>query len=397
MKSKILIVIAAALLVLTGCGDDFEGVEKDLEQTEPERMESEDSRAQIEVSCRDIYVQSRENGELWSLETAAKMMDILGQEGFCAVHQDNQINMENPEQLQDFCEKAEEEQAGMLTLIMVLNGGTFVEFDLESESGDVNVEASNFVWKDGGLVLADADHYVAENWTYRGDGYLFFDRYYMEGFDGPYDHVAVRTEPLDSVLRDMNRKYILPLGYRQNNLFITDWDEDDFGEEDFCDLFDVMSRADGESLLWKHTDDLPEDAGGDGGDGGEYQIPADVFEKVIMERFSVSSQELQRRCAYLPDCDSYVYRPRGMYDSGMGIEAPWPEVIDCKSREDGTVELTVNAVWPEEHMTAAFTHKVVIRPMPEGDFQYVSNQVISFGENVSPIWYAKRLTDQDEN
>ena len=54
------------------------------------------------------------------------------------------------------------------------------------------------------------------------------------------EHVAMRIRPLGEEIRKMNRQYIRPVGYGRNNLFLLDWNEDDFGEIDFQDMFDIL-------------------------------------------------------------------------------------------------------------------------------------------------------------
>lgn len=54
------------------------------------------------------------------------------------------------------------------------------------------------------------------------------------------EHTALRILPLDETCRELNRKYILPVGYEQNNIFLTDWSEEDFGDLDFYDVFDIF-------------------------------------------------------------------------------------------------------------------------------------------------------------
>ena len=62
----------------------------------------------------------------------------------------------------------------------------------------------------------------------------------MSGFDGPPGQTAIRIRPLDQTCRRLNRKYVLPMGYRGHKLLIADWDEKDYGELDFYDLYEVM-------------------------------------------------------------------------------------------------------------------------------------------------------------
>lgn len=69
-------------------------------------------------------------------------------------------------------------------------------------------------------------------------------------------------------------------------------------------------------------------------------------------------------------------------------------MIAYEENEDGTIKLTVNAVWPEKNRGKAFSHEVVVRPLKDGGFQYVSNYVIPWVENVEEVWYPERLSDE---
>ncbi len=53
------------------------------------------------------------------------------------------------------------------------------------------------------------------------------------------EYAALRVEPLDEACREWNEKALLPVGYECNNLFLTDWDETDFGSWTFmiCSMF----------------------------------------------------------------------------------------------------------------------------------------------------------------
>ena len=49
-----------------------------------------------------------------------------------------------------------------------------------------------------------------------------------------------------------------------------------------------------------------------------------------------------------------------------------------------------------EKMTdRAVTSELVVRPLENGGFSYVSNQVISWDESLESCWYSPRLTDEE--
>ena len=66
-----------------------------------------------------------------------------------------------------------------------------------------------------------------------------------------------------------------------------------------------------------------------------------------------------------------------------------------KELEDGTVQLTVEAVWKMEMLDCAMKSELVVRPMEDGNFQYVSNRVISREEGMTSFWYKPRLTEEE--
>lgn len=104
---------------------------------------------------------------------------------------------------------------------------------------------------------------------------------------------------------------------------------------------------------------------------------------------------MQKRTVFHQENDTYQYRPRGLYDCALTPYIPYPEVVAYEEKGDGTIELTVDAVWLEENLEQAFSHKVVVRPRSDNGFQYVSNYVIPSEHNVEPNWYTNRLNDEE--
>jgi hypothetical protein len=362
-RLKVILSTTAVLLLLTGC-------------VGTQQNQSEHNRKELSEACKVIYTESLQNGTLGNLDTVGKLTEKLGEKGYAVVDQDNQFNMKNSSQAEEFLRKADNKQNAELMMIMVLNNGGFVRFHLKTEEGRLEVSATSFGWKEGELHTIYTDEYEASTWVVSENGYLFFEKYYMPGFSGPYGHVAVRVKPLDDAYRQLNRSYIYPIGYYSNNLFITDWSETDYRDLNFYDVF--------ERFYQPHavTNDME-----------VLQIPKTDFEGVLMKYFKVSSQTLQKKARYIEENQMYQYSPRGLEDSCPSLEIPYPEVIDCESRNDGTMVLTVNAVWPEKNMGTAFRHQVTIRPLPNGTFHYVSNQIILSKENAKPSWYVGRLTE----
>lgn len=391
-KQKIAAAGVIMLLLLSGCGsENLSGIEENTsasKETEAEKWESVQSDEEdIAALYRDIYEKA---GTSDTLEIMRKCIKGLGDKGYAAVDEKNQIDLTDPEQVLRFCKAVEEKAEDTLQLIVVSDSGGFIKYDFHTMDGMVEVSRAYYQYTEGKTELISTAGYRADVWQYTEEGYLLFagkydDESYQVLLSGDVsEHVAVRVEPLAETCREMTRRYVWPVGYGKNNLFLVDWDEAAYGELDFYDLFDkfyprVYSRA------------VPYTADDNLNVGTVYQVPADTFETVIDRYFRIDSAVLRQKTDGLKEEETYEYRPRGFYENDYG-DIPYPEVVDYTVNSDGTITLEVNAVYPEEDTARAFTHKTVVRDCTDGSFQYVSNQVVYPREGYDSWWHCDRLT-----
>ena len=68
-------------------------------------------------------------------------------------------------------------------------------------------------------------------------------------------------------------------------------------------------------------------------------------------------------------------------------------MVGCRENGDGTITLTVNAVYPHDDTSRAFTHETVIRPLDGERFQYVSNRMLSEEREYDAWWHSDRLPE----
>ena len=54
---------------------------------------------------------------------------------------------------------------------------------------------------------------------------------------------------------------------------------------------------------------------------------------------------------------------------------PFTEVVDYIENGDGTLTLFVDGVWPDYNSDYAFTNQIVVRPLGNGAFRYLSNTI----------------------
>lgn len=384
-------------LLLSGCGNK-DAV--DTEETVPgyrvslTEKEEQDNAAVEHIAAlyHDVYEKVQQEGITEYTEVMESWIESLGRAGYAAVDENNQIDMANPQRVEEFCKAAEEKEPAELTLIVITGSSGFIQYDFRTEDGVVEVERGYYQYVDGKLENINTATYTAQDWQYTKEGYLVFaGTFYSESYHAlvasdATEHVAIRVEPLPERCRELNRYYLLPMGYRKNNLFLVDWNETDYGALDFYDLFDKFYPDIYQRLVpYTADDNLNAEA--------VYQIPADIFETVIGRYFRIEDDLLRQKTVYVPAGETYEYSPRGLEESDYA-DIPYPEVVEYLENSDGTITLTVNAVYPEENTSRAFTHETVIRPLEDGGFQYVSNQVVYPEEQYDAWWHAERMNKE---
>lgn len=305
----------------------------------------------------------------------------MGSKGYIAVDVENQINMANAENAEMFLSEVAENRDAGCTILQVMYDKSFVRFDFKSGGNNVMIIRQFYVWENNCFVEKNEENYKAYTWKYT-DGYLFFERYRMGGYDGDSAYTALRVEPLDEKLRVLNRKYIKTIGYDSNNLFTTNWDESDMNKINYYDIYEALYKMK-YGMSSPYSDE-----------GVTYMIEGKLYEKVFQEYLPVSTDVLQHVNVYDVSRQMYQYRTRGMFDHSVTPLVPFPEVVDAEYNADGTITLIVNAVSEKDESGRLFTHKVTIKEKENDGFEYVSNDVLTMGKE-GIYWYRDRLSDKE--
>lgn len=163
-----------------------------------------------------------------------------------------------------------------------------------------------------------------------------------------------RVKPLLETCREFTRKYVSGLSYVSYNVLITDWDSRNVEEIIRPCMFEDIYRI--------HTGEIfvPDGEG----------ISSELYESIMMTYFPVTAEQLREQCKYDADTDTYKYE--------MSISQPlppFPEVVDYIENGDGTLTLFVDGVWPDYNSDYAFTNQIVVRPLGNGAFRYLSNTI----------------------
>ena len=229
--------------------------------------------------------------------------------------------------------------------------GGFVKYDLYTKDGNVDVVTSYYEYENGNIQREATESYRAKYWNYTEEGYLIFsgvwfsEELYVLTLSGAEEHTALRVQPLDETYRELSRKYLLPIGFERNNMFLVDWSEDD-------------------------------------------------FESVIMTYFNIDSETLQSKTIYYSEDETYDYKPRG-FEEVEYPEYPYSEVVGYTENSDGTITLTARVVFPYADNSKVYVHEVVVRPLENGGVQYVSNRIIPSENNYKETWHTPRLTSEE--
>lgn len=331
----------------------------------------------IYSSCQDKKCKTEEE----KLNQTRIVIESMGSKGYIAVDVENQINMANAENAEMFLSEVAENRDAGCTILQVMYDKSFVRFDFKSGGNNVMITRRFYVWENNCFVEKNEENYKAYTWKYT-DGYLFFERYRMGGYDGDSAYTALRVEPLDEKLRVLNRKYIKTIGYDSNNLFTTNWDESDMNKINYYDIYEALYKMK-YGMSSPYSDE-----------GVTYMIEGKLYEKVFQEYLPVSTDVLQHVNVYDVSRQMYQYRMRGMFDHSVTPLVPFPEVVDAEYNADGTITLIVNAVSEKDESGRLFTHKVAIKEKENDGFEYVSNDVLTMNKE-GIYWYRDRLSDKE--
>lgn len=388
---------------IPGCGSAprKEAVEGTVEsvstwQEDGKAEQGEEDRDTVESMtdiCLELYREAAETGKEAEPEMLARIVRRFGDFGYPAVDSRNQIDMAEAGQVLRFCEQAEAGDETTLTLIEVTYVGGFIKYELCAAGGNIHVDKSCYQYKNGAMQKTAEGSYPADYWVYTEDGYFTFsgkshsEELYVLTLSRPEEQAMFRVQPLEEACRELNRRYLLPVGYERNNMFLVDWNEEDFGELNFYDMYDIFYPR----LM---AQQVPYTADRNLGIGAVYEIPKEEFEAVMMEYFAVDSRTLQSKTVYHPQTAAYEYKPRGFYEVEYP-EYPYPEVTEYKENIDGTITLTVHVVFPHTGDSRVYVHEVTVRPREDGGVQYVSNRVIPSENNREITWHTPRLEEEE--
>lgn len=393
------------LLLFSACGSQTDEIPESAAQSPSAETAAADSAVKDfsgEENLVSLYqaiyeetIQEQAFGNETSenLAIVREITQKLEAQGVTAIDNENLVNMTNPQQMHAFLAALKNKETAGLTVLIVSAYDRFTEYCLRAEGGALEAEKTYYQYADGAFEPRSSVSFPVDFWQYTEEGYFIFTGKSFSAqslvltMSDEEEFAAWRVEPLDEQCREWTRRYLLPVGYSKNNLFLTDWSEADYGTLDFYDLFDKFYPE-------MFQQPVPYTTSENAAVGAVYHIPAREFEDVVSLHFAVGTETLREKTDYLEDANVYEYRPRGFYETEYP-NLPYPEVISGTENEDGTLTLLVNAVYPSAETSRAFTHELTIRPDAQGGFRYLSNRVLPSEQDYDTGWHTDRLTAEE--
>ena len=197
----------------------------------------------------------------------------------------------------------------------------------------------------------------------------FYYRIYPANDKHYPDFSLIRLVAPNLELFDLAFHYIYPVGYIATNIFLIDWDEGNWGNLSFNDQFEYLYYTHhGKQFLADNYTVLE--------NRSSYAIPAEEFERIVLPYYNIDIETFQVLAQYHAEGDYYPWRPLNTNDFVKiwyyNIE---PEVTAYVMNPDGTMTLTVQMLSTDLKIDCLFAHEVTVRPLENGNFQYVGNRI----------------------
>ena len=377
-KYSVILICLLCLIFGVSCGK-----KEDTKETAKEQTKSYQTVGDLEISDKEqekisegllkaaeIYTEQFKDTELLDDTGISAVVSALGENGYCAIDEENQLNMVNSDQMESFLSSLKEKKNEDAVVYLVGDSGELVRLDFYARSGSLVYIRTVAKWNERKKPEINyMGGFEAKSWKYTDRGYLFFEKKQAAGYDGETPYSMIRVSQISEENRQAAETYIENIGYLNQNLFTASWSETDFSGLNLMDLYEYLYA----DLYGKHFD----------ADAYPEGIPKEEFEAVVQHYFQISSEKIQELIPLDADSQMYQWEERegGDYTSARSLI---PEVTEIKDNGDGTLTLSVEVVWAEKETDHAFAHKLTVRPLSDGSYQYVSNEVEESEDNLIP-------------
>lgn len=308
-------------------------------------------------------------------EDIHRMVSSIAESGAAVICGSRDDNMRNYEEVESSLQKATRGEKAETEFYSVNIDGIFKYYRLQFEKDELFVTYASALYDENGeLTVQQLEKIHAYQWEYTEKGWLIWEKALSRNQEMDM-HIFYRILPLDEKCREMMKKCIEPVSYFGNNLFLEEWDENSMEKIELNDLFD--------SFYYMST--------GEKSDAEHFKegVPKSEFEKTIRQYLNIPVDEIEKQASYNEETGRYPWLAITAWNRLPQLQ-PFPEVVRCEKREDGVLDVYVEAVFVEEGTDCSFSHVVTLREEKDGSFIYLGNKVDWENAHKIPVYRARR-------
>lgn len=293
----------------------------------------------------------------------------------CVNDEQGYQNLQNKQIAEAYLDDLKKQTDSRFTCYTILKSGGLMRKDFISEKGEHYLIVSHLDFENDQLTAKISYGKTITDITYDEYGYVSYHiqlpKKIVEYAGLAYD--GFRIDPLKEELREYNQKYIYPISYDCNNLFLTDWNQDSIEQLEFSDLL---------KYLYVLDTDEPFIGSNYPANKAQYirEIDAAFFEHLFMKYFNIDQKLLRKLTCFDDVTNTYSWLELTCGASHYIQPKLYPEVIDAEKNQDQLI-LTVRATGYEKGTPVVFTHKVTIQLYEDGSFRYIANKIIGSQDN----------------
>ena len=317
---------------------------------------------------------------------AEKMLNVISEDGTPAYFK-LYTGMWKWKQMDSFLKEIKKGNRSKISVCELHEDGGISRETFHYDGSDLYVLYSNCIWnEEGEPELTTISYNRIKRWDYTKKGWFLYELCVPE-----YPEV---TEMVDGccmfrVKRQKKKylafaeKYLIPIGYQGNNLFCSNWDEEHIQNIDYNALYEFLYQ-----IEYKKQLVLPEN---------KEWMEKKEFEALISSYLPVSHEQIRKYAVFDKKKKGYLWCRLGCFNYTLSfVYQSIPEITEIRNCEDGSLELTVDAVCESLYDDKVFSHVVKIRVLEDGHIQFIGNRMKGKGY-VSLPEYQYRLGKKKED
>lgn len=381
---KLFRLLTAVLCVFLLCSCSSKTAEKSVETKKDESENVRKKSIEVANLYSDFYLKAEKTkSDFFPYDVELKREDIdaiedfLCKKGISVINTDEKYPdyLENTKDFEDVKKKQSFFDDKNVDFVKISGNGNllYTSFGIDNDKLYKTNVTIAFNEKNVPEIVSE-DKYEVLDWEITDN-----DFYYQTALKGvPYDdYVGLRLKPVDKEMYDYNLKYIVPIGYSGNNMFVTEWEAPNYENLCFNDTFEYLYRVKNNEDL--KTNDFEKVRGNE----IYFCVLANLFEETILPYFDVPINTFKEKCLYDISKNTYPYQEIGGENLSLYSRMDG-EVKEIRTNNDGTFTLVVNVRCNEYKTDCLFTHEVTVKKISENEYKYLKNKITYKSEHEFP-------------